>query len=121
MAPKKVSKDQIAGMLSELAQPAPGSGIPLELRTADVVTYPALAGLLSTMEERHNGLVALLDTRFKHLEDMGREHSEQLRRTKAEIMKDVDQEVARNDKRFNGVLIAVLLVVMGEVARLLFR
>lgn len=114
MAPKKPSKDQLAELFESL-----NTGLPAvePLKASEIVTYPALAGILSTLEERHNGLVALMNQRFGTLENMSRDRSDQLGKVEHSLEKRIDEEVSRNDKRYNWILVGVGTAIVAEVLR----
>lgn len=119
MAPRKVSKERLVALIDELAPSAPLPKVPEveHLKASDLVTYPALTGILKTLEERHAGLVALMTQGFSNMQREGSERGNQITKAEAALNARISEEVLRNDKRFTGVLIACLVLFLGEIVR----
>lgn len=120
MSPRKtVNKGDLLGLMQEYTN---GATPPIEpLRASEIVTYPALAGVLSTLEERHNGLVALMNQGFKNLEDSGKARAEQISRVESALEKRITEEVTRNDTRFGWIVGSVVVAFLAEIARFIFK
>ena len=114
MAPKKPTKDQLLALLEGGSGPMPTVE---PLKASEIVTYPALTGILSTLEERHNGLVALMNQRFSTLERMSQDRSEQLVKAETAINARITEEVKRNDTRYGWVMGIIGTAVLAEIIR----
>lgn len=66
---KKVSREQLLAILGGPVSREPPPPPVESLRASEIVTYPALAGVLAVLEERHNGLVSMLEEKFRGLEE----------------------------------------------------
>ncbi len=127
MAPRKVTKDQLLNLLSDHA-PDEQKPTVSSLQAADIVTYPALTGILTTLEERHNGLVSLMNQRFSTLEAMSVDRSNQLTKAETALNIRISEErhevnerikdlAEKSDKRFTSILVALSLAFLAEVVR----
>lgn len=111
-----VSRDDLVSMLDDMAK---SKTVP-EQRVDDSVTQLQLTAVLKMLEERHEAILHLLDTRFRHLEDTIKTRFDQNKSSEGVLDSKIKDESARNDKRFTQLLLTLIVMILGIAAKIFF-
>ncbi len=112
MAPRKPTKDEIAALLAG-GMPEPTMPHVEPLRSADIVTYPALATVLAAPIQKIDHLQELMLEKFSSLEKLSLERHHQL--------EDMRQALDKEKTATVKFKVASLVAIVGFLAELVLR